>query len=235
MVAHRGASNIAPENTLKAFEKAIELNADYIEFDVHQSKDGEIVIMHDGNTLRTTGQFGIIKKMTLEELKKLDCGEGESIPTLHELIELAKEKIKLNCEIKVRGIAEKIVKILRESNLINTTIISSFKHDVLLTIHKLEPGIKLASLGPTRIGWMKSWLSRKKLLSLAIKNKFYAVNPFYKLITQKFITRAHNNNLKIFPWTVNSESKIKRLINLGIDGIITNEVDKVKKILDEIG
>jgi len=190
--------------------------------------------MHDGNTFRTTGHFGIIKNMTLEELKQLDCGEGELIPTLQELIKITKGKINLNCEIKARGTAEKIIKILNESDIINTTIISSFKHDILLRIQKLEPRIKLASLEPTRAGWIKSWLSWKKLLSVAIKNKFYAINPFYKLVNQKFITKAHKNNIKIFPWTVNSESSIKKLINLGIDGIITNEVHKVKKILNEI-
>ena len=191
--------------------------------------------MHDGNTFKTTGHYGMIKNMTLEELKRLDCGEGELIPTLQELIEITKDKIGLNCEIKAREIAEKIIKILNESDIINTTIISSFKHDILLKIQKLEPRIKLAPLEPTRMGWIKSWLSRKKLISVAIKNKFYAINPFYRLVNQKFITKAHKNNIKIFPWTVNSESSIKKLIKLGIDGIITNEVHRVKKILNELG
>lgn len=230
--AHRGVSNLAPENTLKAFKKAIELKADYIEFDVHRSKDGEIVIMHDANTFRMTGHFRLIKEMTLEELKQLDCGDGEKIPTLRELVRLAKGKICLNCEVKVRGIAEQIVKIFNEEDSFETTIISSFKHDVLLKIQKLEPRIKLASLEPTRTGWIKSWLSRKKLIRLAINNKFYAINPFFKLVNKNFIDKAHNNNLKIFPWTVNSYSAIKKLINNGADGIITNEVQRVRELLN---
>ena len=152
IIAHRGASSSAPENTLKAFKKAIELKADFIEFDVLKSKDGEIVIMHDGNTFRTTGHFGLIKKMTLEELKQLDCGDGERIPTLRELVKLVKGKIGLNCEIKARGLAEQIVNIINEEEMIESTIISSFKHDILLRIQKLEPRIKLASLEPTRTG-----------------------------------------------------------------------------------
>ena len=232
IIAHRGASNIAPENTLKAFKKAIEFRADYIEFDVHQSKDGEIVIMHDGNTLRTTGHFGIINRMALSDLKELDCGEGEKIPTLEEVIEVAKGKIGLNCEIKDRGIAEKIIKILRESDMVDTTIVSSFKHDILLKIQKLDSQIKLASLEPTRTGWIKSWITRKKLLSVAIKNNFYAINPFYKLVNQKFVESSHKNNIKIFPWTVDSESTIKKLVKIGVDGIITNHVSRVKDILN---
>ena len=131
LIAHRGASKLAPENTLKAFQKAIDLNADYVEFDVHQTKDGEIVIMHDGNTLRTTGYKGEINQMTLEELKKLDCGEGEKIPTLNELIKIAKGKIGLQLEIKAEGITNDIYKILKESDLLETTIISAFKHEEL--------------------------------------------------------------------------------------------------------
>ncbi|MHA2037984.1 MAG: glycerophosphodiester phosphodiesterase [Promethearchaeota archaeon] len=226
-IAHRGASNLAPENTLKAFKTAIELKADYIEFDVHQSKDGEIVIMHDGNTLRTTGHFGIISRMTLSALKELDCGNGEKIPTLLELIEIAKGKIKLNCEIKARGIAEKIIKIFRNLNVTETTIISSFNHDILVKIQKLDPIIKLASLEPTRTGM----ISRKKMLNLAIKYNFYAINPFYKLVNLQFVEKAHKNGIKVFPWTVDSISSMKKMVKIGVDGIITNKVSKLKEIL----
>jgi len=232
---HRGASSIAPENTLKAFNKAIELKADYIEFDVHQSKDGEIVIMHDGNTLKTTGHFGIIKKMTLSELKELDCGEGESILTLQELIKIAKGRIGLNCEIKARGFAEKIVKILNEAEIVENTIVSSFKHDILLKISKLDSRIKLASLEPTRTRWITGWLLRKKMINFAIENKFYAIHPFYKIVNLKLVHKAHKNNIKIFPWTVNSESTIKRLTDkIGVDGIITNEISKAQEILNQM-
>ncbi|MHA1985700.1 MAG: glycerophosphodiester phosphodiesterase [Promethearchaeota archaeon] len=231
---HRGASNIAPENTLKAFNKAIELKADYIEFDVHQSKDGEIVIMHDGNTLRTTGHFGLIKNMTLSELKELDCGEGETILTLQELIKIAKGRIGFNCEIKDRGFAEKIIKILNEADIIEKTIVSSFKHDILLKIRELDSRIKLASLEPTRTGWILSWFLRKKMIDFAVKNKFYAIHPFYKLVNFKLVQKAQKNNIKVFPWTVNSDSAIKRLIQLGVDGIITNEISKAQEILNQM-
>lgn len=190
--------------------------------------------MHDGNTFRTTGHFGLIKNMDLEELKQLDCGEGETIPTLHELINLTRGKIRLNCEIKARNIAEKIIKTIEEAEIIDTTIISSFKHDELLKIQKLEPRIKLASLEPTRTGWIKSWLSRKKLQNVAINNRFYAINPFYKLVNRKFIIKAHKNNIRIFPWTVDTENSIKKLVEIGVDGIITNNISKVRKILNEL-
>ena len=93
LIGHRGASAIAPENTLKAFQKAIDLKADYVEFDVHQSMDGELIVIHDPNTFRSTGHKGSIEKMSLAEIKELDAGEGEKIPTLDEIIQITKGKI----------------------------------------------------------------------------------------------------------------------------------------------
>ncbi|MFX1389316.1 MAG: glycerophosphodiester phosphodiesterase [Promethearchaeota archaeon] len=233
IIAHRGASSIAPENTLKAFKKAIELGADYIEFDVHKSLDGEIVIMHDANTFRTTGHNGEIKEMTLKELKKLDCGGGQSIPTLSELVKIAKGKINLNCEVKATGLTEQLISILRENNLLSSTIISSFNHENLLKIQKLEPQIKLAPLEPTIAWGIDNDLSWKEAIEKAKINNFYAINPLFRLINQSVIDEVHKNDLKIFPWTVNSKSRILKLINLGVDGIITNEVERVNKLLNK--
>ncbi|MFX1350165.1 MAG: glycerophosphodiester phosphodiesterase [Promethearchaeota archaeon] len=232
--AHRGASSIAPENTLSAFKKAIELGADYIEFDVHQSKDGEIVIMHDANTFRTTGHLDLIEDMTLEELKKLDCGNTEEIPTMEELIKLTKGKIGLNCEIKVKGITQKIIEILREADLFESTIISSFIHSELLKIKKLEPQLKVASLNPTRAGWLINWFSRKNLIKKAAINQFYGINPLFLIVNKKFVSKAHDKNLKVFPWTVDSITSIENLIKMGVDGIISNDISRVKEVIGKI-
>ncbi len=234
IIAHRGASNLAPENTLKAFKKAIELKADFIEFDVRQSKDGEIVIIHDANTFRTTGYSGIIEKMTLEELKELDCGDGEKIPTLEELVKLAKGKIGLNCEIKVGNMAHKIIEIIRDADLFKSTIISSFKQKELLKIRNLEPRLKIASLNPTRSGWLMDWFSRKKMIKTAVENNFYAINPLYLVVNKKFIDKAHIKNLKIYPWTVDSISAIENLIKIGVDGIISNNISRVKDVVNKL-
>ncbi|MFX0104947.1 MAG: glycerophosphodiester phosphodiesterase [Candidatus Hodarchaeota archaeon] len=229
--AHRGASNVAPENTLKAFKKAIELQADFVEFDVQQSKDGVLVIMHDANTFRTTGYAAIVEKMTLKQLKQLDCGQGEKIPTLNELIEVTKGKIGLNCEIKSKGIAEKVVEIFRDANIIESTIISSFNHNELLKIQKLEPRLRLASLNPKQTGWIISWFSRRTILKSASQNQFYAINPLYLLVNKNLVKKAHNKNLMVFPWTVDSKTTIKRLVKIGVDGIITNNISRVKEVV----
>ena len=231
IMGHRGASIIVPENTLKAFEKAIDLKADFIEFDVQETLDGELVITHDEDIKRITGQDGIISKMTLNELKMLDFGEGEKIPTLEELVKLTKNRIKLNCEIKVKGITEKVIKIFRKWDILNTTIVSSFIHEELLAIQKLAPSVRLASLEPTPGTIKIDWVRKKEMIEYCINNKLYAINPIVMMVDQQFIDYAHANDIKVFPWTVDSRISIKKLIRLGADGIITNDITKVKDII----
>jgi len=231
IMGHRGASAIVPENTLKAFEKAIDLKADYIEFDVQETLDGELVISHDEDIKRITGHNGIISKMTLDELKMLDFGESEKIPTLEELVKLTKNRIKLNCEIKVKGITEKVINIFRKWDILDTSIVSSFIHEELLVIQKIAPSIKLASLEPTPGTTKIDWGKKKEMIEYCINNKLYAINPIVMMVDQQFIDFAHVNNIKVFPWTVDSRVAVKKLIRLGADGIITNDITKVKDII----
>lgn len=232
LIGHRGANKEAPENTLKSFKKAIELGADYIEFDIHITKDKEIVIMHDENTYRTTGHAGLIKEMTLSELKKLDCGEGEEVPTLHELINLAKNKVGLQCEIKVEGLVTELLDILRQESLIESTIISSFNHDELKKVKKKEENIKIAALEPSGGGWITDWIQKKRIVDNAVENNFYGIHPLYRLVDEDLIDYAHENGLKMNAWTVDSKRAMEKLIDQGIDGIITNDIKKAKKILN---
>ena len=232
IMGHRGASKIAPENTLKAFKEAIRLKADSVEFDVQETVEGEIVIIHDYDTLRTAGTEGIIKQMTLKELKKLNFGNGEQIPTLLELVELAKDKISLNCEIKVEGIAKKIIQIFQDADILDSTIVSSFIHEELIKIQKIEPQLKLATLVPTEAGKFSDWNYKKKLIDYTSENNYFAINPLYKLADKQFIEYAHEKNIKVFPWTVDSGIAMKKLINMGTDGIITNDISRLKEVLN---
>ncbi|HEY0089804.1 MAG TPA: glycerophosphodiester phosphodiesterase family protein [Candidatus Lokiarchaeia archaeon] len=224
IIAHRGAKRLAPENTLKAFKKAIELNADYVEFDTRLSKDREIVLMHDATTLRTTGHIGRVKKMTLDDLKKLNCGEKEKIPTLLELIELAKEKIGLWLEIKTKGQTEKVVRIIKENRLVDSIIVSSFHHRELLRIQKLEPKIKLSAL--------VFGIKKNKTINEAMENKFYAIQSFHRFINMRFINIVHDNNIKVLAWNVSSKAKMRRLIDWGVDGLDTNDIKASKELLN---
>ncbi|MHA1193807.1 MAG: glycerophosphodiester phosphodiesterase [Promethearchaeota archaeon] len=221
VIGHKGASNIAPENTLLAFRKAIELKADYIEFDIHKSLDGEIVVIHDNDTYNTTGTQGLIKELTLKEIQEMDAGEGEKIPTLNDLIKLTKGKINLQPEIKASGLIDDLVQILRKNNLVKKTIISSFDITQLIKIKDIEPTLKIGYLIPSE-------LTRPRILSRyiqkAVKNEFYAIHPYFTTISKEFVDNIHANNLKINAWTVNEEEEMKKLIDLGIDGIITDDI-----------
>ncbi|TFG18281.1 MAG: glycerophosphodiester phosphodiesterase [Promethearchaeota archaeon] len=234
IIGHRGASKIAPENTLKAFREAIRLGADSIEFDVQQTVDGELVIIHDSNIQRITGMEGYVEEMTLDELKKLDFGNGETIPTLSELIELAKEKIALNCEIKVEGITKKVVELFQDYDILESVLISSFLHDELIKIQKINSTIRLATLVPVGPGLFSEWEFKKSLIDYTYQNRFYAINPLFKLADKKFIEYAHKKKIKVFPWTVDSGIAMKKLIAKGVDGIITNDISRLKEVLNLI-
>ncbi len=234
VIAHRGASNLAPENTLKAFQKAIELGADYIEFDVHQSKDSEIIIMHDTNTIRMTGKNGIIKSMTIKELKQLKLHNGEKIPTLQEVIQVAKGKIKLLCELKGKGTALNVVKILREKDMIDSTIIQSFYVEELLEVKNIEPNLKLGLIVPITEEYLPEWAQRKNMIHEVLSFKFEYLITRFKNVNEKFINYSHQNNLKILVYPVNSKIITKRYINMGVDGLIVNNISQTKAILRQL-
>jgi glycerophosphoryl diester phosphodiesterase len=228
---HMGASSIAPGNTLKAFQKAIELKADFIEFDLRLSKDGEIVIIHDKNTFDLTGCNGLVNELTLEQLKQLNVGDGEKIPTLKELLEVTKGKINLHPEIKVAGLTQDLINILKINNLIESSIVSCFEIRELLKIKKLEPTLKLGYLIPkvlTDIRIVKRYIQR------AIKNEFYAIHPNYRVVDRAFVDFAHENGLKVNVWTVNKKKKMQYLINLGVDGIMTDDIALLNQLLGRI-
>jgi len=221
IIGHKGASSITPENTLKAFQKAIELKADYVEFDIHITKDGEIVIIHDSDTLSTTGVKGLIMDMTLNQIKNLNAGEGEKIPTLRELISIARKKIGLQIEIKSKNLLDNLIHILKNDNLLSTSIISCFMLDELLKLKLLEPSLKVGLLLPAELVSLK--IIKRKIVKVA-ENNFYSIHPHYNIVTREIVDFAHINGLKVVAWTVNEGAIMKKLIEMGVDGIITDDI-----------
>lgn len=229
IIAHRGASSVAPPNTLKAFEKAIELKADYIEFDVHQSKDGKIVVIHDAFVTDINGQERYVKEMELRELKLINMGEGENIPTLKDLIKITKGKIGLQCEVKATNFTEELVELLEQENLIETSIISSFIFKELLKLQKINSSLKLALLIPPEL---KSSRQLIKYSQKAINSNFYAVHPYFGAINKEFVKLIHQNDMLVNVWTVNEKSEIKEVLEMGVDGIISDDIQLVKQVLN---
>jgi glycerophosphoryl diester phosphodiesterase len=231
IIGHRGAYDSAPENTLKGFRKAIELGADYIEFDVHASQDEALVVIHDTDILRRLGHEGFIKNMTLEELKNLDFGEGESVPELKEVINLAKGKINFLCELKAKGIADKVIHLLRDEEIIDSTIIQSFHIEELLEVRRIEPKLKLAALVPFNEEYIPEWDKRKKMIQEIIELEFPFIATIYYNMDENFVHYSHKHDLKVFVYTLSTMRVMKRFIEMGVDGIIVNSISKAKKVL----
>ena len=234
IIGHRGAYDVAPENTLKGFKKAIELGADFIEFDVHQTQDGALVIIHNIDILRRMGYNTTIGQMTLKELRKLDFGEGEKIPELWKLIDIAKGKIKLLCEVKTLGISEKVINLLKKKNVLDSTIIQSFNIEELLEARKIDPSIELAAIVPRNDEYFPEWEKRKKIVQNIIDLKFTNIATQHKNVDDLFINYCHKNDLRVFVYTLNTKKRMEKFIAMGVDGIIVNSITKAKEILKQL-
>jgi glycerophosphoryl diester phosphodiesterase len=234
VVAHRGASGYAPENTIAAFNKAIELEADYIELDVQMSKDGELVVIHDSNVTRTTNSNGEVRELSSKELKELDAGQwfhqkftGEKIPTLQEVIRECKGKIGLLIEIKNPNlyptIAESLATELKKHHLNfpqdAEVIVQSFDFELLQKFNQIAPDVPLGLLVKYRV----QGISHVQLKEWSTLVQY--INPNKALVTKKLVKRIHNNKMKVFPYTVRDKKSIKSLMDAKVDGIVTDYPD----------
>lgn len=225
VVAHRGASAYEPENTLRSVRRALEMGADMVEVDAHASRDGHIVVIHDAKVDRTTNGKGYVKDLTLKELRKLDVELGEKIPTLKEVVELIRGKAQLVIEIKVPGIEEKVLHIIKEGGLRNGVLITSFHHPTVKHVKELDPNIKTGIIISSR---------PVKPAQLALNANANALFPRYVYVDQEMMREVHKNELAIYPWTINDPDKMKPLIEMGVDGIVTNKPDVLKIFNDSL-
>ncbi|MHA1752825.1 MAG: glycerophosphodiester phosphodiesterase [Candidatus Helarchaeota archaeon] len=222
IIAHRGASGYELENSYAAFEKAIKLKADMIETDIHETYDGYLILMHDGKIDRTTFGSGKIKKLTIQQIKNVKMKNNDPIPVLDDVLKKYNKKIGFNLEIKSKNIETKISDIIVKYELIDSILISCFSYKTLKKLRLINPRLRLALLTflPTNLLPFKSFLKHLKSI------KIDAVNPFYKFISKKYVKKLHENDIKIYPWTVNNKETILKLKNqVEVDGIITNFPD----------
>lgn len=235
--AHRGFSGKYPENTLIAFEKAVEAGADGIELDVQLSKDGEVMIMHDETLDRTTDGKGPLVSYTCEELQKFDASyiyRGQmgfnKIPTLREYFELIKNtNIITNIELKTGineylGIEQKVWDLIQEYNLADRIIISSFNHYTILRMKAIAPKLKCGLLTET---WYVD--AGKYTHNLGVE----CYHPHFANMTKNIVNEIKSYGIEINTWTVNKEEQMRDLIEKGIDGLIGNFPDLTKKIIAE--
>lgn len=229
VVAHRGLSAEFPENTLIAFEAALALSIDFLETDIHKTQDNKLVVIHDETVDRTSNGVGKVKNYTLQQLYNLDYGswkggefKGQNIMELREVLKLVnKYNKKLLIEIKkpeqYPGIEKLLLQQLAESQVeAENIVIQSFNMDSIKKIKKADLGYKLGVL----ISAKKYWYRLPNFKKIATFAHF--INPNYKLVSARFVSKAHRHNLIVMPYTVNDLTTYTRLIETNIDGIITD-------------
>ncbi|MGI5850766.1 MAG: glycerophosphodiester phosphodiesterase [Clostridiales bacterium] len=238
IMAHRGASGYAPENTMAAFEKALEMGTEGIELDVHMTADGEIVVIHDHTVDRTSDGKGMVGALTLEEIREFDFGswfdpkfKGQSIPTLRDVFELLEDwEGLLNIEVKsgpifYPGIEEKLVDMVKRSNFRGRIIFSSFNHYSLRDIKALDPAMEIGLL--YMAGLVEPWKYARDLNAQAL-------HPLYYNVVPELVAGCKENGIKLNPFTINEEKEMEMVMRAGVDGLITDYPDRALNVRKRI-
>jgi glycerophosphoryl diester phosphodiesterase len=231
VVGHRGAMGHCPENTLASFERGLELGADWIELDVHVSRDGELIVIHDETLERTTNGHGAVREHTLAELKLLDAGNGQRIPTLDEVLAWARTRNTIvDIEIKnapffYEGIEAALVSALERHQMTDQVIVISFDHVAVRRVRALQPRVVTGVLyvgRPSDAG-----------VSMARAAGADAVLPHWAYVTAEDVATAHAAGLAVAPWASSDPEILRHLIACRVDAIGTNHPDVLRKVLTE--
>lgn len=225
-IAHRGASGYAPENTLAAFDKALELGADMIECDIRSCQNGELVIMHDQTVDRTTNGKGKISRLALEKIKQLVAGQNELVPTLSEVLGRYRHKSKIMIDLKSIASARRLVKLINRYKCTKNIIITATQPHLLAAIKVMKPEVKIA-LAFNIYSYFKYLLVKNTFILSAKLIGATTVNIYYKFVDKKLVERAHRARLKINVFAPKTAKEINQLKTLGVDGIITNYPDLI--------
>jgi glycerophosphoryl diester phosphodiesterase len=232
MIAHRGASALYPENTLRAFIAAADLGADMCEFDVRMTRDREVVVIHDATINRTTNGRGRVAAMNAVAIKRLDAGvrfgaefRDEPIPTLAEVAAALGGSCGRRCgmdvELKERGLEGRVCDILRERGVIESAMVSSFDWDQLKIVAEQEPRLRLVLLGKK---------APAALLRTAVAMHAFAIAPRSDITDGALCVEAHRLGLAVYVWTVDDAPTMRRLMAAGVDGIMTNNLQRLREV-----
>lgn len=218
VIAHRGASGNWPENSLLAFRKALEAGASWLELDVHLSADGEIVVLHDEDLQRTTNGQGLVGMKSFAELRGLEVGQGERIPLLAEVLDLAAGKATVNIELKGQGVAIPVAKLLRQrldagGQPPTDFLASSLNKDELMLFAESLPQIRVAPVADRPDE--RTWALARQLDAWSVHVAKAAVNPH-------LIAEAQRQKRKLLVYTVNDPAQVAQLQAAGVDGVFSD-------------
>lgn len=222
-IAHRGAKAYEPENTLQAFQKALDLNSDGIELDVHLSADGHAIVIHDETIDKMTNGSGAVKSFTLSGLKSFLIGGKHQIPTLREVFNLVDKKCFINIELKSKDVQQSVFTLIEEyvsdkNWNYDHFIVSSFDWNALQEIHNLNPKIPIGVLTETNL---------HLALAFAETIQAKAIHPYYHLLNPENVQEIQEKGFLVLPWTVNIEEDIQKIKSYKVNGIISDNPDKI--------
>ena len=231
--AHRGGNEFAPENSFRAFKSAVDIGYKYLETDVHLTKDGFLIAFHDDTLDRVTDKSGLIRDLTLSEIKKAKIAGTDEIPLLSELLNSFTDCF-FNIDCKVDETVQPLINLINNKDFINRVCIGSFSQKRINFIRKSLGKEVKTSMGPAEVILSKflSYTSlgynfKSSYTSIPIRR--YGIN----LLDERNINYLKSNNQKVIACTINDEDQMKMLINIGIDGIMTDNLTLLKKVLIE--
>jgi glycerophosphoryl diester phosphodiesterase len=251
-LAHRGASDMAPENTIEAFRLAVEEGAGGLELDVHMTRDGHIVVIHDATVDRTTSGSGAVSEMTLDELRRLDAGHnfspdggptrpyrgrGVRVPTLGEVLEEF-PGVAVNIDIKAGtlGIEETVFGVLRGANALGRALVVSTHHATVRRFRKVSGGYSSTGASRWEIGVF--YISSRLRLERIVRPAYDALQVPLRhrgipVVTTRFVRAAHARGVRVDAWTINQAEEMRRLLDLGVDVIMTDRPGTLAEVLNE--
>jgi glycerophosphoryl diester phosphodiesterase len=232
VIAHRGASVIAPENTFAAFDMALEMGCDHIELDVRLTRDGHVVVGHDATVDRTTDGSGSVDELLLEEIKDLDAGSwkgaqfsGEPMPTLHGVLENYSGRAHLHIELKGEhpDLAEKVVELVQEHQADGSVTIISFTSDMLKEVGEMAPSLPR--------GWLVRELDEPTIED-AVTMGVEQISPASKSLTPELVRLAHERGLFVRAWSVHLEEDARHVLRCGADGMTVDWPDRAMALVE---
>ena len=216
IVGHRGAAGLAPENTLKGFALAMELGVDAVECDVRLSRDGQIVLMHDATADRTTSGAGAVAEMDLADIRGLDAGDGEAVPTLDELLAAVKERCHLLCEVKAPEAAVPAARAVLAEGMVGEVTFVSFHLDALAAVRQCDGALATGVLiGEPGIDGLDA--------ALALPAEHVGI--YHGVLSGEIVRRARHAGKQVGAWTMNTPETMRAMMDLGVDVLTSDRPD----------
>ena len=228
---HRGVAGLEPENPLRSFQKAIELGVDYVECDLHLTKDRHLVVIHDSSVDRTTNGRGLVEEFTLADLKKLDAGKGEKIPALQEVLDLIRGKSNLVIELKGEHTAKPAVRLIEQNKMEKEVIFNVGGGDGMFDLQALRKLKEIQGLNPTLSVLFGFGKLPENVCKSTIDSGVRIIGVEFHYLTPEFIKEAHKYDLEVRTWNPDTLKEMQRVMDMGVDGICTDRPDILLRFL----